>query len=99
MLERFGDSAKARLLYRNHLLFTVKNIGGPAFLAGFFLCLPYRVLSPLLRGYRVPLRGFLQALPKFPEALRKRIGRSAAVPDLSRFEDVMPIAPSAIPRA
>jgi GT2 family glycosyltransferase len=32
MLARFGDSGKARLLYRNHLLFTIKNVGGPAFL-------------------------------------------------------------------
>ena len=92
MLERFGDSAKERLLYRNHLLFTVKNIGGPAFLAGFFVCLPYRVLSPLLRGYGVPLIGFLRALPKFPEALRKRAERPGATTDLTRFEHVMPLA-------
>ena len=47
MRARYGDTGMARLLYRNHLLFTVKNVGGPAFLLGFFLMLPYRVLSPL----------------------------------------------------
>jgi GT2 family glycosyltransferase len=99
MLERFGDAAKAQLLYRNHLLFTVKNIGGAAFLAGFLVCLPYRVLSPLLRGYRVPLAGLLQALPRLPGALRKRFARSRGVADLSRFKDVMPVASSTIPRA
>ncbi|MCC7417767.1 MAG: glycosyltransferase family 2 protein [Acidobacteria bacterium] len=99
MLARFGDTAKARLLYRNHLLFTVKNIGGAAFLAGFFLCLPYRVLSPLLRGYQVPLRGFLQALPKLPLALRKRLARVDPPPDLSRFEQVTPLAVPPVARA
>ena len=94
MLERFGDSAKARLLYRNHLLFTVKNIGDLAFLAGFFACLPYRVLSPLRRGYAVPLVGLLQALPRFPAALRKRFARLGPVADVSRFEDVRPLASS-----
>ena len=92
MIERFGDDAKARLLYRNHLLFTIKNIGGAAFLAGFFLCLPYRVLSPLLQGHRVPLRGFLEALPRLPQALRKRFAAPAARPDLAQFENVIPLA-------
>jgi GT2 family glycosyltransferase len=99
MLARFGDAAKARLLYRNHLLFTVKNIGGPAFLIGFFLFLPYRVLSPLTRGYRVPLAGFLGALPLLPLALWRRLAASGARPDLARFEEVIPLAPTAMPQA
>ncbi len=99
MIERFGHAAKARLLYRNHLLFTIKNIGGLAFLIGFFLCLPYRVLSPLLRGHGVPLGGFLAALPRLPQALRRRFARAASGPDLARFENVMPLAPTVIPQA
>ena len=91
MLARYGDSGKARLLYRNHLLFTVKNIGGPGFLIGFLLLLPYRVLSPLLRGYRVPVAGFLQAVPLFPLALRHRFGGTRPPLDLSRFENVLPL--------
>lgn len=87
MLERYGDSEKARILYRNHLLFTIKNIGGPAFLTGFFLMLPYRVLSPLTRGYRVPLAGLLRALPRIPRALGRRAQRRAAV-DLTQFATV-----------
>ena len=98
MRERFGDKAKARLLYRNHLLFTIKNIGGPGFLFGFVLCLPYRVLTPLLRGYAVPLRGCLDALPRVPQALRKRFAPPALRPDLARFGDVIPLAPSAVPQ-
>jgi GT2 family glycosyltransferase len=96
MLERFGDAAKARLLYRNHLLFTIKNIGGPAFLIGFFLCLPYRVLSPLLTGHAVPLRGFLDALPRLFQALQRRRRRPASRPDLARFEAVIPLPAPAV---
>jgi hypothetical protein len=84
MLARYGDSEKARLLYRNHLLFTIKNVGGRTFLPGFFVMLPYRVLSPLLKGYRVPLAGFLRAVPRIPLALRRRAQGSPRV-DLSRF--------------
>lgn len=91
MLARYGDSGKARLLYRNHLLFTIKNVGGAAFLAGFALMLPYRVLSPLARGYRVPLAGFLQAVPRFPAALVRRFARGARPLDLRRFERVTPL--------
>jgi GT2 family glycosyltransferase len=92
MLARFGDSGKARLLYRNHVLFTIKNVGGAGFLAGFFLLLPYRVLSPLARGYRVPLMGCLRALPLMPAALARRFRRRAVPLDVARFERVVPIS-------
>jgi GT2 family glycosyltransferase len=91
MLERFGDSSKARILYRNHLLFTLKNVGGAGFLARFLLMLPYRVLSPLARGYRVPLAGFVQALPRMPAALARRITRGRRALDVDRFAKVMPL--------
>jgi GT2 family glycosyltransferase len=93
MLARYGDTGKARLLYRNHLLFTIKNIGGPAFLLGFFLFLPYRVLSPLVRGYTVPLAGFLRALPLLPHALRGRFASRRLRLDVARFESVVPLTP------
>lgn len=91
MLARYGDRAKARLLYRNHLLFTVKNVGGPGFLLGFLLLLPLRALRPLLEGNRVPFAGFLRALPKLPLALRRRAARGRPV-DLGRFERVTRLA-------
>lgn len=91
MLERYGDSGKARLLYRNHLLFTIKNVGGAGFLARFLLLLPYRVLSPLVRGYRVPLAGFVQALPLMPAAFARRFARGRTPVDLDRFQQVTPV--------
>lgn len=91
MLARYGDTGKARLMYRNHLLFTVKNVGGAGFLIGFFLLLPYRVLLPLVRGYRVPLAGLVGALPLLPAALRRRFAGARPL-DLARFEHVTPLS-------
>ena len=91
MLERFGDSGKARLLYRNHLLFTLKNVGGAGFLARFLLLLPYRVVSPLVHGYRVPLAGFADALPLMPAALARRLTPARRSLDVDRFAQVMPL--------
>jgi GT2 family glycosyltransferase len=88
MLARYGDTGKARLLYRNHVLFTAKNIGGAGFLIGFLLMLPFRALRPLLRGYRVPFFGFLAALPALPLALRRRFSATRRCVDLSRFAQV-----------
>ena len=99
ILARYGDAGKARLLYRNHLLFTVKNVGGPGFLIGFLLLLPYRVLGPLLHGYRVPVAGFFRAVPRFPLALRRRFSGSTGPLDLSRFEQVTAVESATVPQA
>ena len=88
MLARYGDSGKARLLYRNHLLFTIKNIGGPAFLLGFLLLQPLRALRPLLIGYRVPFFGSLRALPSLLLALRRRFGAGPRLDTPARFDRV-----------
>jgi GT2 family glycosyltransferase len=97
MLERFGDAAKARMLYRNHLLFTTKNVGGWRFLIGFLALLPLRVLRPLFAGDHVPLRGFIWALPSLPAALLRRIRLSEPILDLRRFESVSFVAPAVVP--
>jgi GT2 family glycosyltransferase len=91
MISRYGEAGKTRLLYRNHLLFTVKNVGGPAFLAGFLLLLPYRVLRPLAHGYRVPLAGLLRALPSFPRAFLRRWSQPRPALDLRPFAQVTPL--------
>ncbi len=99
MIARFGSPGKARLLYRNHLLFTIKNVGGPGFLAGFLALLPYRVLSPLLRGYTVPLIGFFRALPAAPAAFARRFRAGVPRLDLAAFDRVTPIEGPAEARA
>jgi len=96
MLERFGDSRKARILYRNHLLFTAKNVGGFGFLLGFLLLMPLRALRPLVSGDRVPLGGFLRALPALPAVLARRVTASRGRVDLRRFETVTPLDPGVL---
>ncbi len=91
MLARYGDTGNARLLYRNHLLFTIKNLGGASFLLGFLALLPYRVIGPLFYGYRVPFAGFLRALPLMPAAFRARRRRAEPGVDLRSFESVRPL--------
>jgi hypothetical protein len=98
MLERFGDAAKARMLYRNHLLFTAKNVGGWRFLIGFLALLPLRVLRPLLAGDHVPLGGLIRALPLFPAALLRRMRLSEPILDLRRFESVSFVTPAVVDR-
>ena len=73
MLERFGSRGQARLVCRNHLLFTAKNVGGWGFLLGFLLLLPIRAIRPLFRGDMLPLQAFLAALPRLPSAIYARL--------------------------
>jgi N-acetylglucosaminyl-diphospho-decaprenol L-rhamnosyltransferase len=91
MVARLGDAGKARLLYRNHLLFTVKNVGDASFLTRFLVRLPYRIFEPLLHGYSVPLRGCLAALPLLPAAFKRRFGAGRRPLDVNRFNAVVPL--------
>jgi GT2 family glycosyltransferase len=91
MKARHGQTEQDRLFYRNHVLFTAKNVGGPAFLVGFLLLLPLRALRPLLRGDRVPLVGLVRALPFLARAIARRRRASGPRIDLARFETVTPL--------
>jgi GT2 family glycosyltransferase len=91
MKARHGQIEQDRLFYRNHLLFTAKNIGGAAFLLGFLFLLPLRALRPLIRGDRVPFVGFMRALPALPRAIARRFRTSGPRIDLARFETVTPL--------
>jgi GT2 family glycosyltransferase len=99
MLQRFGASTKARILYRNHLLFTLKNVGGVGFLVAFLALLPIRAIKPLLVGNRVPFEGLLRALPRLPAALMRRMRSAEPVLDLRRFEQVTLLDPNQTARA
>jgi GT2 family glycosyltransferase len=91
MIARLGNTGKARLLYRNHLLFTIKNVGDGGFLAGFLLRLPYRIVEPLSHGYTVPFRGCLAALPLLPAAFARRFAAGRRPLDVSQFNGVTPL--------
>ncbi len=78
MRARHGQIEQDRLFYRNHLLFTAKNVGGAAFLLGFLLLLPLRAVRPIIRGDLVPFVGFMRALPALPRAIARRFRASGA---------------------
>jgi GT2 family glycosyltransferase len=96
MVARFGEQGKLRMLYRNHILFTIKNIGSLPFLLGFMLLLPLRALRPLLRGDAVPLGGFLRSLPLMPTALVARFSSAGRVLEIEHFGRVHAIESSGI---
>ena len=88
MDEVFGTGGVTRVHFRNHVLFTLKNIGGWRFLAAFIALLPMRALRPILRGDLVPLRGILGALRRLPTALRGRRMRPRGVSSATVFERI-----------
>jgi GT2 family glycosyltransferase len=91
MTARHGQIEQDRLFYRNHLLFTAKNVGSASFLLGFLLLLPLRAVRPLIRGDGVPLVGFMRALPALPRAIARRFRAPGPRIDLARFETVTPL--------
>lgn len=82
----FGTSRMSRMHFRNHVLFTARNIGGWRFLLAFLALLPLRALRPILRGDLLPLRGIVDALRRLPRALRARRERPAGVRSSTIFE-------------
>ena len=74
----FGRGRISRVHFRNHVLFTLKNIGDWRFLAAFLLLLPVRALRPLVRGDTLPLRVILAAIARLPAALLRRMARAGA---------------------
>lgn len=86
-----GEFGRARLTlvhFRNHVLFTVKNIGGWRFLWAFIALLPVRALRPALRGDFLPMRGIIAALGRLPAALRARRARPRGVSSSTIFARV-----------
>ena len=63
-------------LARNHALFTVKNVGGTAFLLLFLALLPVRIVRNRLAGNRAIASGLIAALPRLPRALAGRLRSS-----------------------
>lgn len=66
------DAQFRTLLARNHVLFTIKNVGGWGFLAGFLALAPLRLVASMARGDRTTAGGLLAAAPRLGAALRAR---------------------------
>jgi len=77
--DRARDAHHRAMLARNQALFTMKNVGGWAFLAGYLLLAPVRVLRGALSGDPSTARGLLRAIPRAARAIAARARRRRAV--------------------
>lgn len=74
MKDYFEQNRHERMIYRNHILWIVKNVRVKGFLFFFFLMLPYRLLVNLFKS-RNHFYALCYALPHLPAAISAR-GRS-----------------------
>lgn len=72
MTPQLGNDRLAILVFRNHILCTIKNVGDWPFALLFLLVLPIRALRPLLHGDSVPWRASWAAAGRIPLAILKR---------------------------
>jgi GT2 family glycosyltransferase len=68
----FGEKGTLTINHRNSFLFIWKNLRDRLMITEHILWLPLRLAFALLRGHSEFVVGFLQAIPKLGEALRKR---------------------------
>ena len=67
------EDSITRWIYRNHVLFSVKDCGNWAQTALFIALLPLRVCRSLLQGNAIWARSIIDALPRLPHALTARM--------------------------
>lgn len=75
MWDHAREGRMVRLLTRNTVLFTVKNVGNARFFAEYLLRLPYRIAYGYLIGDPDVARGMLAALARLPRAILRRLQR------------------------
>ena len=70
--EAFEGHATQAMVFRNAILFTIKNITDPFLLARFFLGIPLRLFAAIFSGKWFLWRGFFQVFGRLNQALIKR---------------------------
>jgi N-acetylglucosaminyl-diphospho-decaprenol L-rhamnosyltransferase len=70
--KRFGEKKVDAIVFRNSLLFMIKNITDPMLMTYFLCLLPLRLISALLRGKWFLLKGFFEVFERLPQALHAR---------------------------
>jgi N-acetylglucosaminyl-diphospho-decaprenol L-rhamnosyltransferase len=68
----YSNDRISSLVFRNGILFMVKNITSPYIFLKFALCLSFRLAYYLLCGRRNMLSGFFESLKYIPKALKSR---------------------------
>jgi GT2 family glycosyltransferase len=69
--DQYKKDKLEQTMYKNHVLWMIKNSRQPGFLPWFFLMLPYRLIYNFFKS-RNHFKALLQALKKSPVALKKR---------------------------
>ena len=77
--DRDRDARHRAMLARNQALFTMKNVGGWGFLAGYLAMAPFRVVRSALGGDPHTARGLVRALPRAARAIAARARRRRPV--------------------
>ncbi|HWZ61142.1 MAG TPA: glycosyltransferase [Gemmatimonadaceae bacterium] len=77
--DRGRDARHRALLARNQALFTMKNVGGWGFLAGYLAMAPLRVVRGALSGDPYTARGLVRAIPRAGRAIAARARRARPV--------------------
>ena len=77
--DRERDGLHRAMLARNQALFTMKNVGGWGFLAGYLAMAPLRVVRGALGNDPYTARGLVRALPRAGQAIAARARRARPV--------------------
>jgi N-acetylglucosaminyl-diphospho-decaprenol L-rhamnosyltransferase len=77
--DRERDGLHRAMLARNQALFTMKNVGGWGFLAGYLAMAPLRVVRGALGSDPYTARGLMRALPRAGQAIAARARRERPV--------------------
>ena len=75
-------------VFKNHVLWMIKNVHHPGFLFWFYLLLPYRLLINFFKNKNTCI-GLMQAMKKLPEALTKRTRSGIIVKDVSWLQQLL----------
>lgn len=77
--DKARDAQHRANLARNQALFTMKNVGGWGFLAGYLALAPVRMVRSMVSGDPHTARGLARAIPRAARAIGARIGRPKPV--------------------
>ena len=70
--KKFSPERVRVIVYRNQFIFVWKNITDSSLIAQHILWLPYHIGTAILRRDTIFLRGFFEALKRFPTVLSRR---------------------------
>jgi GT2 family glycosyltransferase len=80
MKNYFEKNKLEQLIFRNYVLWNVKNVRYPGFILWFILLLPYRLITFSLKN-KNSFKALLHAIPLLPAAYRRRRNIKVKVPD------------------